>query len=74
MQSLKDHSEFEIMDGNVLKNFMAENLVMNYSNIEMQKVIFQQNHKKSGSQSSPIIPPQFRKHSYSVLTGQNRMG
>lgn len=35
MGSLKDHSEFEIMDGMTLKNFMAENLVMNYSNIEM---------------------------------------
>ena len=35
MGSLKDHSEFEVMDGNTLKNFMAENLVMNYSNIEM---------------------------------------
>ena len=36
MESLKDHSEFEIMDGIAMKNFMAENLVMNYSNIEMQ--------------------------------------
>ncbi len=40
MSSLKDHSEFEVMDGNQLKSFMAENLVMNYSNIEMQRILF----------------------------------
>jgi hypothetical protein len=40
MTSLKDHSEFEVIDGNTLKNFMAENLVMNYSNIEMQRILF----------------------------------
>lgn len=40
MNSLKDHSEFEVIDGNTLKNFMAESLVMNYSNIEIQKVLF----------------------------------
>jgi len=35
MKSLKEYSELEVMDGNALKNFMAENLVMNYSNIEI---------------------------------------
>ena len=35
MLSLKDHSELEVIDGAALKNFMAENLVMNYSNIEL---------------------------------------
>jgi hypothetical protein len=35
MLSLKDYSEFEVIDGNNLKNFMAENFVMNYSNIEL---------------------------------------
>ena len=35
MHSLKDYSEFEVIDGNVLKCFMAENFVMNYSNIEL---------------------------------------
>lgn len=40
--SLKSHSEFDIIDGSVLKNFMAENLVMNYSNIEIHKILFQQ--------------------------------
>ena len=35
MSSLKDHSELEIIDGNTLKTFMAENMVMNYSNIEL---------------------------------------
>lgn len=32
--NLKDHSEFEVIDGGHLKNFMAESLVMNYSNID----------------------------------------
>jgi hypothetical protein len=40
MGSLKEYSEFEVMDGMTLKNFMAENLVLNYSNIEMQRVLF----------------------------------
>jgi len=35
MGSLKDYSEFEVIDGNTLKTFMAENFVMNYSNIEL---------------------------------------
>lgn len=34
MTSLKDHSELEVIDGATLKTFMAENMVMNYSNIE----------------------------------------
>jgi predicted O-linked N-acetylglucosamine transferase (SPINDLY family) len=34
MTSLKDHSELEVIDGTTLKTFMAENMVMNYSNIE----------------------------------------
>lgn len=40
LTSLKDHSEFEIIDGQNLKGFMAENLVMNYNNIEYQKQLF----------------------------------
>ena len=39
MGSLKDYSEFEVIDGNMLKQFMAESFVMNYSNIELQKVL-----------------------------------
>lgn len=35
MGSLKEYSEFEVIDGSVLKCFMAENFVMNYSNIEL---------------------------------------
>lgn len=35
MDSLKDHSEFESIDGSILKQFMAERLVLNYSNIEL---------------------------------------
>jgi hypothetical protein len=38
MSCLKSHSEFDVIDGNQLKAFMAENLVMNYSNIELQRV------------------------------------
>lgn len=40
MGSLKDHSEFEVIDGNTLKSFMAEHLVMNYSNIELQRILY----------------------------------
>ena len=35
MGCLKSHSEFDVIDGSQLKAFMAENLVMNYSNIEL---------------------------------------
>lgn len=41
VDGLKGYSEMEIIDGNNLKNFMAENLVMNYSNIEIHKLLFQ---------------------------------
>jgi len=40
VDSLKSHSEFDIIDGNTMKNFLAENLVMNYSNIEIHKILF----------------------------------
>lgn len=76
MDSLKEHSEFESIDGNLLKQFMAERLVLNYSNVELKNVLFQQNVKKNnnnGAQNSPIIHPQFRKHSSSVL-GMNGGG
>lgn len=73
MSSLKDHSEIEVIDGSTLKNFMAENLVMNYSNIELQRILFQHQNKK-GMHNSPIAHPQFRKHSYSVLNAQNKLG
>lgn len=39
----------EIIEGNTLKNFLAENLVMNYSNIEIHKLLFQFNGGKSGA-------------------------
>lgn len=39
MSHLKSHNEFDVIDGNVLKSFLAENLVMNYSNIELHRVI-----------------------------------
>jgi hypothetical protein len=42
VDGLKGYSEFDIIDGITLKNFLAENLVMNYSNIETHKILFQQ--------------------------------
>jgi len=42
VDGLKGYSEFDIIDGLTLKNFLAENLVMNYSNIEIHKLLFQQ--------------------------------
>lgn len=42
MACLKSHNEFDVIDGNVFKSFLAENLVMNYSNIELHRVIIQQ--------------------------------
>lgn len=42
IDSLKSYSEFDIIDGSTMKNFLAENLVMNYSNIEIHKILFQQ--------------------------------
>ena len=41
MSCLKSHSEFDVIDGNQLKSFMAENLVMNYSNVELHRVLMQ---------------------------------
>lgn len=41
VDGLKGYSEFDIIDGTTLKNFLAENLVMNYSNIETHKILFQ---------------------------------
>ena len=32
--------EFESIDGTLLKQFMAERLVLNYSNVELQHVLF----------------------------------
>lgn len=40
VDGLKGYSEFDIIDGLTLKNFLAENLVMNYSNIEIHKLLF----------------------------------
>ena len=42
MKCLRDHSAFDVIDGDQLKGFMSENLVMNYSNIELNRVLFQQ--------------------------------
>lgn len=42
VDSLKSYSEFDIVDGATMKNFLAENIVMSYSNIEIHKILFQQ--------------------------------
>jgi len=65
MESLNDHSEFDVIDGPTLKTFMAENLVMNYSNIELTRVLIQK--KKSYSPMNSSM--QNWKHSYSVMGG-----
>jgi hypothetical protein len=53
MGCLKSHNEFDVIDGNQLKSFLAENLVMNYSNIELHRVILQQ---KQGQQAPGANP------------------
>jgi hypothetical protein len=57
LDSLKEHSEFESIDGNLLKQFMAERVVLNYSNIELQRVLFQQSLVKKVSQSEHNSSP-----------------
>jgi len=44
MGCLKDHSEFDVIESAQLKGFMAENFVMNFSNIDLNKIAI---HKKS---------------------------
>lgn len=38
-QSVENHSEFEIIPGDEFKQFLAENVVMNYSNIELARAV-----------------------------------
>lgn len=40
MEGLKDHSDFDIAEGDRLKNYLAESVVMNYSNVEIHKLLF----------------------------------
>ena len=56
MSSLKNHSELEVIDGGTLKNYMAENIVMNYSNIELHRILLSHN-KKGMLSNSPVMPP-----------------
>ena len=39
MGCLRQHSAFDVIDGDSLKSFMQENLVMNYSNIELNRIL-----------------------------------
>ena len=41
VNGLNGYSEFDIIDGLTLKNFLAENLVMNYSNVDLHKLLYQ---------------------------------
>jgi hypothetical protein len=43
MGCLKNHSELDVIEGMQLKSYMAENFVMNYSNIELHRVVMHQN-------------------------------
>lgn len=43
MGCLKEHSEFDVIESQQLKGFMAENFVMNFSNIDLNKIAI---HKK----------------------------
>jgi len=44
MGCLNDHSEFDVIESQQFKGFMAENFVMNFSNIDLNKIAM---HKKS---------------------------
>lgn len=43
MGCLNEHSEFDVIESQQLKGFMAENFVMNFSNIDLNKIAI---HKK----------------------------
>lgn len=51
MGCLKDHSEFDVIESQQLKGFMAENFVMNFSNIDLNKIA---QHKKSEQNSNSL--------------------
>lgn len=57
VDGLKGYSQFDIIDGQTLKNFMAENLVMNYSNIEIHKLLFQQMLTNQNNQNNQFNAP-----------------
>lgn len=40
IEGLKGHSDFDIIDGGMLKNYLAESIVMNYSNVDIHKLLF----------------------------------
>jgi hypothetical protein len=56
MSCLKNHSEFDVIESAQLRSFMAENFVMNYSNIELHRVMLQQKQNDLHS-SSPRSHP-----------------
>jgi len=39
MACLKNHSELDVLEGSQLKSYLAENFVMNYSNIEIGRIV-----------------------------------
>ena len=52
MGCLRQHSAFDVIDGDSLKGFMSENLVMNYSNIELNRVLMQQQNQVDSEDGS----------------------
>jgi hypothetical protein len=38
IESVKDHSDFDVVDGQIFKNFLSENMVMNYNHIELGQI------------------------------------
>jgi len=62
MGCLKNHSELDVIEGLQLKSYMAENFVMNYSNIELHRVVMHQNqqrvqgHSNNAEQFEPGSP------------------
>jgi hypothetical protein len=40
VEGLKGYSDFDIIDSLQLRNYLAESVVMNYSNIEIHKLLF----------------------------------
>lgn len=57
MGCLKDHSEFDVIENIQYKGFMAENFVMNFSNIDLNKIaMFKKSELLQRSNNNPISP------------------
>lgn len=74
VDGLKGYSEFDIIDGSTMKNFLAENLVMNYSNIEIHKILFQQMINGTKSNASSFAPSASSAPAQSANPANNNRG